>query len=142
MGEGMFQHLINENKLSESYSVDSAGTSAYHIGASPDERMTMTAIEHGVELTSKGRQVTANDIKEFDIIIAMDKSNYGNLIELAEKHNLNTSHIKLMREFDDMPEDGNVPDPYYGGMNGFEEVYRIIKRSCENLLHELENSSN
>jgi len=89
-------------------------------------------------LTSIARQVLVDYFDNFDIILAMDKSNLRNLETLANQNGKSTENIKLMREFDDNPEDMNVPDPYYGGEEGFENVYQIINRSCQNLVTYLE----
>ena len=138
MGEGMFKSIIDSVGLKHRYLVDSAGTCANHIGESADERMKVTANSYNVSLTSVGRQAVAEDFDNFDIIIAMDKSNYTNLEILANQNRKEVNKIKLMREFDDTPEDMNVPDPYYGGKQGFDNVYQIINRSCRNLFTYLE----
>lgn len=142
MGEGMFKSLIEGKGLNNKYLIDSAGTSANHIGEKADSRMRETALQHNIELTSRARQVLAEDFDIFDIIIVMDESNFRNLEIIANQNNKDSSKIRLMREFDNQPEDMNVPDPYYGGQKGFENVYQIIKRSCNNLLDYLELESN
>jgi len=138
MGEGMFKSIIEFKSLTDRYFVDSAGTCANHIGENADERMIEKARSYNVELTSIARQVLVDYFDNFDIILAMDKSNLRNLETLANQNGKSTENIKLMREFDDNPEDMNVPDPYYGGEEGFENVYQIINRSCQNLVTYLE----
>lgn len=138
MGEGMFQHLVDEKGLSNDYSIDSAGTSAYHVGELADERMRQTASSHGLELKSRARQAIASDFDNFDIIIAMDESNYKNLENLAISNGKTAKNLKLMRDFDSIQDDMNVPDPYYGGQDGFENVYQMMYRCCNSLLDNLE----
>lgn len=128
MGEGMLKKIIEENSKEHEIYVDSAGTSAYHIGNSADERMSKTALNYGITLTSKARQVTQNDFYEFDFIVAMDQSNYKDLCEKAPQDK--SAKIVLMREYDTEENNLNVPDPYFGGIEGFENVYNIVKRSC------------
>ena len=139
MGEGVFKQLLKEKGVEEKYEVDSAGTSGYHVGEKADFRMRNTAISYGFELTSRSRKVRPNDFLEFDIILAMDKSNFNDLESLAIKNGYSINNIRLMREFDSTPEDLNVPDPYYGGEEGFENVYQILLRSCKQLIEMLEN---
>lgn len=135
--EGVFQHLVNERGLQSYFYVDSAGTSAYHIGEAANSKSRMTAREHGIELRSRARRFEQDDLKEFDLIVAMDRENLENIRKLDKQSSFSAKTI-LMREYDPEPGDGEVPDPYYGGMDGFERVFQIVKRSCEELLDELE----
>jgi len=136
MGEGLFLHLLEERNLSDKYVVDSAGTANYHVGERPDNRMLRTAEEHGVYLPSKARHAVSSDFKDFDVILAMDQSNYDNLNQI--KPNDATADLLKMRDFDEENKGGDVPDPYFGGADGFEEVFQILKRSCNNLIDFLE----
>lgn len=134
--EGVFEHLVNERKLQNYFEVDSAGTSAYHIGESANSNSQHTANKHGITLHSKARQFKPSDLDYFDLILAMDNENLQNVRQMAgAKHE---EKIGLMRDFDPKPGDGEVPDPYYGGAEGFENVFQIVKRSCEELLDQLE----
>ncbi|WP_445665340.1 low molecular weight protein-tyrosine-phosphatase [Fodinibius sp. AD559] len=134
--EGIFQHLINKHDLENYFEIDSAGTSAYHVGESANSKSQRTAQKHGITLHSKARQFDASDLDYYDLILAMDNENLKNVRQMA---NGNHEHkIGLMRDFDPNPGDGEIPDPYYGGPEGFENVFQIVKRSCENLLDELE----
>lgn len=134
--EGVFQHLVDERRLSAFFEIDSAGTSAYHVGESANSHSQRTANKHGITLHSKARQFTASDLDYFDLILAMDNKNMANVQRMANgKHQ---DKIGRMRDFDPDPGDGEVPDPYYGGVDGFENVFQIVKRSCERLLDELE----
>ncbi|MGM0546322.1 MAG: low molecular weight protein-tyrosine-phosphatase [Bacteroidota bacterium] len=134
--EGIFQHLINERGLENYFEVDSAGTSAYHVGESANSKSQRTAQKHGITLRSKSQQFKSSDLEYYDLVLAMDNQNIRNIKQMA---NGNHDHkIGRMRDFDPRPGDGEVPDPYYGGPEGFENVFQIVKRSCQNLLDELE----
>lgn len=134
--EGIFQHLVDERGLSDFFEIDSAGTSAYHVGQSANSKSQRTAQKHGITLHSKARRFKTFDLDYFDLILAMDNENYANIQRMAsEKHE---HKIGRMRDFDPQPEDGQVPDPYYGGQDGFENVFQVVKRSCQHLLDELE----
>lgn len=135
--EGIFQHLVTERGWQEYFEIDSAGTSAYHIGESANSNSRRTANKHGVELHSRARQFEYGDLEYYDLVLAMDKENLDNIRRLDRKDTY--SHkIGLMRSFDPEPGDHQVPDPYYGGMQGFENVFQVLKRSCERLLDQLE----
>lgn len=135
--EGVFQHLVNERGLGSYFYIDSAGTSAYHIGETANSRSQKTANDHGIRLRSRARRFEADDLKEFDLVVAMDRQNLKDIEELDSKSSFETKIVR-MRDYDPEPGDGNVPDPYYGGIDGFENVFKIVKRSCEALLDELE----
>ena len=139
LAENMFRHLAEGAKLGHKYEVDSAGTSGWHVGEQPDRRMRRVAAGHGFKYSGRGRQFMPSDFETFDLVVAMDSDNHSNLSRLARtKEEL--AKIHLMREFDPQ---GNptapVPDPYYGGIDGFEEVFQIVKRSCQGLLDALED---
>lgn len=131
--EGVFIHQVREEKLENYFYIDSAGTAAYHVGEGANSKSQSTANKYGIHLPSIARQFEYADLEEFDLILAMDRENLSNITELDRKNRF-SDKIKLMREFDPHPEDGNVPDPYYGGMAGFENVFTVVQRSCENLL--------
>lgn len=135
--EGVFQHLINEHGLQPYFEIDSSGTSAYHVGEPANSKSQQTAKQHGVTLHSKARQFESFDLGYFDLILAMDEENLKN-IQREDSKNKHGHKIGKLREFDPEPGDGNVPDPYYGGIQGFENVFQIVKRSCETLLDELQ----
>ncbi len=136
-GEGVFQHLVNERGLQSYFQIDSAGTSAFHIGEPANSKSQWTANQHGIKLNSRASKFTSQDLEEYDLIIAMDHDNLQNIKQLDKTGNY-SDKIRLMRDFDPDPGDGAVPDPYYGGMKGFENVFQIVKRSCEALLDLLE----
>lgn len=135
-GEGVFIHKVKEANLSSYFYVDSAGTAAYHTGERADQRSQKTANSHGIHLPSIARRFEYADLEEFDLILAMDASNLRNIQEI-DRNGKFLEKIKLMREFDPNPEDKNVPDPYYGGTMGFENVFQMVDRSCEVLLGKL-----
>lgn len=137
MGEGAMIYLLDREGLEQDVICDSAGTSAFHIGNPPDERMLATAKAHGVELVSRARQARPDDFYEFDYIIAMDKANYRDLKNIMPDDHC--AKLVMMRDYDPLPKDGDVPDPYYGGQEGFEEVFEICMRSCEAFLNEVKN---
>lgn len=143
MAEGVFKYLVEKENLENKIEIDSAGTAAYHVGNSPDTRMRDVAASHGILLTSKAREITPLDLRDFDYIIAMDQSNFDNILLLDKGET--TAKVVMMREFDSDPEDGNVPDPYYGGLDGFEKVYQILMRSnltfLEKIKQELKSPS-
>ena len=127
---------MKEAGLTDRFEIDSAGTGAWHVGESPDARAAMVASRHGVELGSRARQITQEDLHRFDYVIAMDRENLHNIERLAEP-NGSGAKIQLLREYDDGSEGDEVPDPYYGGASGFETVYEMVHRSCQNLLDRL-----
>lgn len=135
--EGVFIHKVRQRGLESFFYIDSAGTAAYHVGEPANSKSQFTANQHGVKLPSRARKFDYADLEEFDLILAMDSSNLRNLVDLDRKNRF-SEKIRMMREFDPNPGDGDVPDPYYGGMQGFENVYQILDRSCEALLDELE----
>ncbi|MBO6792904.1 MAG: low molecular weight phosphotyrosine protein phosphatase [Balneolaceae bacterium] len=134
--EGLFIHHVKEAQLQSYFYIDSAGTAAYHVGEPANSKSQFTANQHGVNLPSRARRFEYADFEEFDLILPMDSSNYRNLKEL-DRNNRFADKIVMMRDFDPQPGDGNVPDPYYGGMQGFENVYQILDRSSKALLEEL-----
>ena len=134
--EGIFIHKVKEAGVEQYFYIDSAGTAAYHVGEGANSKSQATANKHGVHLPSRARRFEYTDLEEFDLILAMDSENFRNLKQLDRK-GLYNSKIKMMRDFDPNPGDGEVPDPYYGGLQGFENVFTILERSCEALLREL-----
>lgn len=129
LGEGIFKDLVDKKGLTENFFIDSAGTAAYHIGQPADSRMQETAYKRGILLTSKGRQFCEKDFFDFDYILAMDQSNLKNILRLKPANA--TAHVSLLRDFDPEPDTKDVPDPYYGGLQGFENVFNIVDRSCK-----------
>lgn len=112
--------------------VDSAGTGAWHVGNPPDRRMTAAAAEDGLELAGQARQVTVDDFREFDLVVAMDGSNHADLLRLAPDDDAR-ARVRLFREYAGEAGEG-VPDPYYGGPDGFREVVAIVRRAARGLV--------
>lgn len=139
LAENIFRHLSEQSGVAEAYMVDSAGTSRYHIGEPPDERMRRVAARHGLRYDGRARQFQRQDFERFDWIIAMDPDNRADLERVAPVET-SRAKIRLLRAFDPQgsPQAG-VPDPYYGGIDGFEEVYGIVERSCRGLLAALQS---
>ena len=132
--EGVMLHLIEQHQLNDKLSVDSAGTSGWHEGSPADSRSQETAQGRGIVLHSRSRRFIQDDFRKFDYIIAMDKSNLGNMLRLARTEQ-DRSKLSLLRQFDAAsPKDSDVPDPYYGGPQGFDQVFDICMAGCEGLL--------
>lgn len=135
LAEGVFRELVDREGLTDQFRVDSAGTGSWHVGSPPDTRSSQVAARHGITLESTARQVAPEDFTRFDHVVAMDRENLRDLERMGSRHE-STARIFLLRNHD--PNGGDdVPDPYYGGANGFEVVYRMIERSCKVLLAEL-----
>ena len=133
MAESVFDGLVEKSGLSGKIETDSAGTSNYHIGESPDPRTLEIVAKYGLENNSRGRQLTEADFIQFDYIIVMDQSNLADSKQLMTSDS-SQAKIFLMRDFDDNPTKKDVPDPYWSGQDGFEKVYQILLRSCQNFL--------
>jgi protein-tyrosine phosphatase len=140
LAEGVFRHLVEDAGLATQFEIDSAGTGSWHVGERPDARASMVAREHDVELDSRARQVTEQDLRDFDYVIAMDRENLRSLERMADAAS-GGAEISLLRTYDPEPDGDEVPDPYYGGVSGFENVYDIVSRSCEGLLARLRASA-
>lgn len=140
MAEGLFLHLLREKGLEAGYEVDSAGTAGYHVGEKPDHRMRQTAGNYGVVLPGRARQFEADDFQTFDVILGMDSSNIRNMERLRPSNNVRAKLFK-MRDFDSVDTGEDVPDPYYGGLGGFDDVYRMLRRCNEKLIDYLEETN-
>lgn len=132
LAEGVFRELVTEEGLEARFLIDSAGTGAYHAGEAPDPRSVAVARDYGIQLTGLARQVTPHDLRNFDWVVAMDASNRRSLERFT-----GTARLVMMRDFDPEEPGGDVPDPYYGGPGGFDDVFSILARSCRQLLDEL-----
>ena len=141
LGEGILAHRLEEADLSDRVCVDSAGTGAWHQGEPPDPRSAEVALRHGIALRGRARRVTVEDFDEFDYIFAMDRTNLRDLRHM-ESQGAGGALLTLFRDFDpDQDGDLDVPDPYYGGADGFDLMFDMVDRSCaafvEHLLTEL-----
>lgn len=127
LAEGILQSKVNSNTVS----VDSAGTAAYHIGKLPDERSIEVAQKHGIDITKqRARKFVVKDFDEFDIIFAMDDSNYQNILSLA-RNNTDEQKVRMILNETHPTKNLSVPDPYYGGNEGFENVYKMLDEACD-----------
>ena len=138
LAEGVFLSLVRARGLEGHYHVDSAGTGGWHAGEGPDVRSVEVAHKNGVTLEGYARQVKSDDFEDFDWVIAMDRQNLRDLRPFAPPPRDRATHIHLLREFDTSPGDQEVPDPYYGGPDGFDDVFGMVQRSCAALLDHLE----
>lgn len=133
--EAVLRRHAEQRGLTHRLSIDSAGTSSWHIGSPPDKRSTLASAARGYHLSSlRGRQVSAADFERFDYILAMDSQN------LADLHSLKPAgykgHLGLFLDFADSA-DGDVPDPYHGGAEGFEHVLDLVEQASQGLLEHL-----
>ncbi|MCH7525577.1 MAG: low molecular weight phosphotyrosine protein phosphatase [Bacteroidetes bacterium] len=133
LAEGILKSKLPENI----FFVDSAGTANYHIGRQPDHRSIETAKKYGVDITNqRGRQFVVSDFDDFDYIYAMDSTNFNDIISLSRNIN-DASKIKLILDELTDVDTADVPDPYYGGSQGFENVYRILDSACNIIANKL-----
>lgn len=133
--EAVFKSLLEKNDLSDSFEIDSAGTSAHHAGEPADERMISVGEDRGFNLTSISRKFIPLDFSNFDHIIVMDNQNLKNVLRLASTDE-EIKKVKKMTDYtsDDFTRFKEVPDPYYGGLDGFKLVYDLLENTCHNLL--------
>ncbi|MBE7496533.1 MAG: low molecular weight phosphotyrosine protein phosphatase [Verrucomicrobiaceae bacterium] len=131
--EGVFRHLVHEEGLAEALHIDSAGTADWHSGKLPDERMRQAGKARGYDFSSRARQARAEDLQKFDLILAMDAQNHRDLLSL-DPQGLHHTKIRLFRDFCTAHETGDVPDPYYGGPEGFENVLDLLEDGCAGVL--------
>jgi protein-tyrosine phosphatase len=137
--EGVMRTLVDAAGLQHSIQLESAGTGAWHVGSAPDRRATEAARARGVELEGQARQVRPEDFEHFDLLLAMDRENLGELRRLAPGDD-ERAKVRLLREFDPASAgsaDLDVPDPYYGAPGGFDEVYELVHAACAGLLEAL-----
>ena len=134
--EGVFRHKLRAVDLLNEIHVDSAGTHAYHIGKPPDPRSQQAASRRGVDLTAlRARRVTSKDFLEFDYVLAMDEENMANLRTICPQGE--EYKLRLFLEFAPHLPHREVPDPYYGGEVGFEQVLDLVDEAAEGLLEDI-----
>jgi protein-tyrosine phosphatase len=132
--EGVFRKFAEDAKIHHKLTIDSAGTGAWHIGEEPDRRSREAAMRRGYVLDHRARTFVAADFDRFDLVLAMDRDNYDNLERLA-RGRTHAPVIQMLRSFDNTaPADAEVPDPWYGDADGFDEVLDICERACRGLL--------
>jgi protein-tyrosine phosphatase len=130
---GVMRHLAAERGLEGSIEIDSAGTGGWHVGAPPDARAAAAANRRGITLDGCARQVTATDFDDFDLLVAMDRSNLRDLLDAAPTP-VARAKVRLLLDGTD------VPDPYHGGDSGFDDVLDLIEDGCRRLLDEVTSS--
>lgn len=136
--EGVMRALVTDAGLADEIEIDSAGTGGWHAGNGADQRACAAAKARGYALESVARQVRPSDYDGFDLLIAMDRVNRDDLRAIAPEGT--EGKIRMLREFGDGGE-LDVPDPYYGGEDGFGEVLDMVERCCENLLEQIQAGS-
>jgi len=135
LAEGILQAKLS----SEFYKVDSAGTAGYHVGELPDKRSIQVANKYGIDITNqRSRKFEKADFDKFDMIFAMDKSNYDDIVAMSE-NSMQREKVKMILSEQFPDEAVNVPDPYYGGDQGFENVYKMLEEVCMIIASKLEN---
>ena len=136
--EGIFKKKIKDRELENLFVVDSAGTGGWHVGNLADRRMREAALSRGIELTSRSRKIDHNDLYEFDHILVMDKDNLNAVKSLIKDNTYPVnSKIKLILSYSQKSQLDEVPDPYYGGQNGFEKVLDLLNDAIEELIDSL-----
>jgi protein-tyrosine phosphatase len=140
LAEGVFRRKVEEAGLADRFEIDSAGTGHWHVGEPPDVRMRQASGRRGVDLSGlRARQLHRGDLagdRAYDHVFVMDKANLNDTLYLDQRGDHGT-RVRLFREFDSEPDDYQVPDPYYGGPDGFDHVYDIVDRTAETILNRL-----
>jgi protein-tyrosine phosphatase len=140
--EAVMRHLVREAGLEAAIAIDSAGTGDWHVGEERDRRSRAVAKRRGMPITGPARQFTRDDFDRFDLVLALDEENARDLRNLAPSDEAR-ARIRLLCEFDASAAPGaEVPDPYYGGPEGFERVFDICLAACRGLLDHLRRSYN
>jgi protein-tyrosine phosphatase len=136
LAECVFRDLAARREVDHLFEIDSAGTSDWHVGDPPDQRSVATARTRGVEVCGASRKLVVDDLRNFDFVIAMDEQNRANILLLG-REGRPAARVHLLREWDSQADSLDVPDPYFGGPSGFEDVHDIVERSCAALLDHL-----
>lgn len=137
--EGFFACALNDSAHCEQISIDSAGTHGWHVGQAPDHRAVETARDFGVDISAlRSRKVNTADFDRFDLIVAMDRSNFEDLQYLKPGHS--KARVVLMMDYHPERRPDEVPDPYYGGMSGFTYMCELLEEATKGLLAEVEGS--
>lgn len=136
--DGILRKKLAEHGIADKVTVDSAGTGDWHIGKAPDTRSQKAALERGYEISMlRARQVAAEDFNEFDYVLAMDNSNIENMQEFKPRGAVRTEPELFLKRFGANSDVTEVPDPYYGGEEGFQTVLDLIEAACDNLVVEI-----
>ncbi|WP_445749720.1 low molecular weight protein-tyrosine-phosphatase [Polaribacter sp.] len=130
LAEGILKSKVTTHQIF----VDSAGTAAYHIGNQPDERSIMVAKKHGIDISKqRARKFTTTDFDNFDLIYAMDENNFHDILKLS-RNNSDKQKVKMILNEINPNKNNSVPDPYYGGNEGFENVFQMLDEACEIII--------
>lgn len=133
LAEGILKSKVNLNEVT----IDSAGTAAYHVGNLPDPRSIAVAKKHGIDITTqRARKFTVKDFDSFDFIYAMDQNNFDDLLKLARNKEDKKKVLLILNEVSPF-QNNSVPDPYYGGDDGFENVYQMLNKACAEIASKL-----
>jgi protein-tyrosine phosphatase len=139
LAHAVFEDIVKKDEAENAFEIESSGTINYHVGELPDARMRETARRHGITMSHRARQFKKADLDDYDMILAMDKENLANIRKLARSRD-QLDKIQLFRNFDPQANDeAEVPDPYYGGEEGFENVFEIVTRTSQHLLTALKS---
>lgn len=135
MAQSVLESRFFDSDLLESVEIDSAGTSAYHVGDPMDERAAATLRNNGYGVTHTARQVRVDDLSNYQLILVMDSANRADMLALGADAGLPNDHVRLFRSFDPQsPAESEVPDPYYGATGGFDEVLHQIERASDGVV--------
>lgn len=133
LAEGILKSKVNLNEVT----IDSAGNAAYHVGNLPDPRSIAVAKKHGIDITTqRARKFTVKDFDSFDFIYAMDQNNFDDLLKLARNKEDKKKVLLILNEVSPF-QNNSVPDPYYGGDDGFENVYQMLNKACAEIASKL-----
>ncbi|HEV7807214.1 MAG TPA: low molecular weight protein-tyrosine-phosphatase [Solirubrobacteraceae bacterium] len=137
--EGIMAHMLRREGLAGAVAIDSAGTGGWHAGSPPDERATSAAATRGIALRGTARQLRATDFEAFDLLLCADADNLRDVRAIAPDGEARAK-VRRLREFDPLARASgelDIPDPYYGGARGFEDVLDLVERACHGLLDDL-----
>jgi protein-tyrosine phosphatase len=136
LAEAIFNNKIKKQGLDMAFEADSCGTGNYHIGSQPDPRTVQNALKNRLPIDHCARQLSTKDLEEFDYVLAMDSSNLRNILALQGAKQF-AHKISLLRDFDDDSRGAEIPDPYFGNEDGFQEVYELLDRTMDKFIGKL-----
>ena len=136
--EAIFTKILEHKGLTDCFNVDSAGTGSWHIGKKADSRMRIASERRDIKILSRARQISSKDFEQFNYILAMDDSNFRNIQDLKERTaSTDFASIKKIRNFRSVFNEQEVPDPYFGGDEGFDYVLDILEDSVKGFLESI-----
>jgi protein-tyrosine phosphatase len=133
LAENVFRHKVRQRGLDSQFVIDSAGTGGWHAGEPPDPRVRSVAQSQGIQMSGAARQIKREDFARYDFLICMDDENREHILNMGAP----PEKVRLLLECDQNAQCREVPDPYYGGADGFEHVFKLVEAACEPLLNEL-----